>query len=286
LLDAEGEWYLDTSKDTLYYKPRRGENVQTARVDVPVLVTLLDIKGRKSEPVHDLEFHGVTFECSNWLSPSRKGLSATQFVQPHGEYPPGMIKAARARRIAFRNGVVRNAGAQGIQFSEDVDDSDIEGNRIYNVAANAIEIDKHGYKYVGKNTVKPKIISRCENVAIWNNRITRAGRAYTNGGALMAHFVKGLIVERNEISNMPYSGMQIGQQPGGYADYGCHDNKIRYNHIHTACRPATTAGPSIRSAVNSAARSFQTIKSTTLSAASGPSNGTWPASTWTTTRNT
>ena len=233
LLDAEGEWYLDTGKDTLYYKPHRGENIHTARVDVPVLVTFLDIKGSKSEPVHDLEFHGVTFECSNWLSPSRNGLTATQFVQPtHGEYPPGMIKAARARRIAFRNGVVRNVGAHGIQFCQDVDDSDIEGNHIYNIAANAIEMGKYDYKYVGKSPRKRKIISRCENVAIWNNRITHAGRAYTNGGALMAHFVKGLIVEHNEISNMPYSGIQIGQQPGGYVDHGCHDNKIRYNHIH------------------------------------------------------
>ena len=54
---------------------------------------------------------------------------------------------------------------------------------------------------------------------------------YTNGGAILAHFVKDLIVEHNEITDMPYSGMQIGDQPKGYQDCGCTGDLISYNHV-------------------------------------------------------
>ena len=31
---------------------------------------------------------------------------------------------------------------------------------------------------------------------------------------------------------MPYSGIQIGCQPGGYVNCGCTDNKVRFNNIY------------------------------------------------------
>jgi hypothetical protein len=69
------------------------------------------------------------------------------------------------------------------------------------------------------------------NVAIWNNRIRECGRQYVNGGAIMAHFVRDLIVDHNEITDLPYSGIQIGNQPGGYRDWGCHNNRVLGNRI-------------------------------------------------------
>ncbi len=97
----------------------------------------------------------------------------------------------------------------------DVDDSDIEGNDFHDIAANAIEIDALA-------TPNPPPELQSENVAIWNNGFRHAGSVYSNGGAVLAHCVKGLIVEHNDISDMPYSGMQVGDQPGGYKPVGMH----------------------------------------------------------------
>jgi hypothetical protein len=203
-------------------------------IEIPVNSTLITVQGTAEEPVHDLEFQGITLQCSNWSSPSINGLNVTQFVQPVDvprtwetpDCPPGIIRVAYARTIAFRHNTIRNTGAHGIQFFVDVDDSDIEGNEIYNIAANGIEIDTHAAR-------NPAPDKQSTGVAIWNNHIRQCGQDYTNGGGLLAHNVRGLIVEHNLIHDMPYSGMQIGNQPDkGFQNLGCGDNRIRINHIH------------------------------------------------------
>ena len=231
-IDVDGEWFLDPVGKMLYCKLPPGVNPETA-CEVPALDTLIEIIGTAATPVHDLEFRGLSIESSNWTNPSQCGIVATQFAQPYSakrnyenpNYPPGMIRATHAKRIAFRHNVIRNTGANGIQFWADVDDSDVEANYFTDIAANAIEIDVPATK-------NPPPELQSSNIAIWNNEFHRAGCVYSNGGAILAHFVQGLIVEHNEISDMPYSGMQIGDQPGGYRPCGCTGNKICFNHVH------------------------------------------------------
>ncbi len=225
-VDAPGEWYHDPRTGTLYLCVAEGIDPNGLRVTIPRIPSLIEIRGTAENPVKDIEFQGLTFECSNWTSPSENGLNITQFAQPMNlEYPPGMIRAEHALRIALRQNIIRNAGAHGIQFIADVDDSDIEGNRIDSIAANGIAIDTHGKR-------NPVDSEQSRGVAIWNNEITRCGQDYTNGGGILAFNVRGLIVEHNLIHNLPYSGVQIGQQPGKIQDVGCGENKVRYNHVH------------------------------------------------------
>lgn len=233
-VDRPGEWYHDPREGFLYLCVAEGVDPNTLRVTIPRVATLVALRGTVEDPVKDIEFQRITFECSNWPSPSDHGLNVTQFVQPVGvsaaweglDWPPGMIRAKHARRIAFRHNTIRNAGAHGIQFFADVDDADIEGNEIHDIAGNGIEIDSHASR-------NPPPELQSSGVAIWNNHIRKCGQDYTNGGGLLAHNVRGLIVEHNHIHDMPYSGMQIGNQPGkGFQDLGCVGNRIRFNHIH------------------------------------------------------
>ncbi|SMP65604.1 Right handed beta helix region [Neorhodopirellula lusitana] len=233
-VDAAGEWYHDESEGVLYLCVPNGSDPNSMHVTIPRVETLVAIRGSVEQPVENLEFQGLTFQCSNWTSPSKKGLNVTQAVQPVGvsalswdnpDWPKGIVRAKHARRIALRHNVIRNTGAQGIEFFVDVDDSDIEGNKIYQVAANGIIIDTQTSK-------NPSADQQSSGVAIWNNHIYQAGQDYTNGDGIFTGNVRGLIVEHNLIHDMPYSGMQIGQQPGGINSVGCTDNMIRNNHIH------------------------------------------------------
>jgi len=237
LVSVDKEWFHDPSTGWLYIKVPKDLNITKAVVEIPRLDTLIEISGTPDKPVHDLEFQGLGIEVSNWTRPSEQGLPATQFVQPYKsanpksfetlDWPQGIIKAQHATRLGIRNCLIKNTGATGIQFWQNVVDSDIEGNEICQAAANGIEIDA----MIVRN---PKPDEQSVNVAVWNNHIHHCGQNYTNGGALLAHFVKGLIVDHNEIHDLPYGGIQVGDQPPkkDVLDLGCTDNKIRFNNIH------------------------------------------------------
>ena len=45
MLNEPGEWFLDRKKAKIYYIPRAGENMNSAKVTVPVLENLVEVKG-------------------------------------------------------------------------------------------------------------------------------------------------------------------------------------------------------------------------------------------------
>ncbi|MGB6222288.1 right-handed parallel beta-helix repeat-containing protein [Haloferula sp.] len=233
-LDAPREWFHDPESGLVFLVLEDGVHPRDLEIIAPQLETLISIQGSAEAPVKNLRFIGLTLEHSNWTSPSVNGLNVTQFAQPNAvnpdgenpDYPQAVIRAIHAENLVLRENTIRNAGASGIQFLANVDRADIEGNVVYNIAANGIEIDAHKME-----NAPPELKST--QVAIWNNRISRCGQDYTNGGGILAHNVSELIIEHNHVFNMPYSGIQVGNQPGGEGrEIGCVNNRIRFNHIH------------------------------------------------------
>ncbi len=224
--DAPYEWYHDPDDGGLYLALPKGKRPEDVSVEIPTIETLIDIQGTKEAQVHDIEFQGLIFQCSNWTQPSREGVNMTQAAQVvSGDSPKAMVLSRHVRRIAFRNSTFRNSGGHGIGLF-DADSCDIEGNQFYRIAANGIDIDAGG----GAN---PPPERQSSDSAVWNNHARTCGDHYSNGIFLMANNVRGLIVAHNLILDMPYSGMQIGQQAGnGFNDVGCGDNRILNNHVH------------------------------------------------------
>lgn len=248
-LDTEGEWHHDPATGKLRVKFAPAVDPNAHLIEVPRLGVLVEIAGTESEPVRHVEFTDLTFETSNWTRPSTRGFPATQFAQPYGGprgyesegAPSGMIRIRHSDHIGIRQSRIRNAGATGIEIWGNADHTDIEGNEIGPVMANAIEVDAATKTTTFMQTEGPGDPQsldryRSRGIAIWNNRIRECGRQYVNGGAILAHFVEGLIIDRNEISDLPYSAIQVGNQPGGHKDWGCHNNLIRWNRIHRVMR--------------------------------------------------
>ncbi|MDX6765222.1 MAG: right-handed parallel beta-helix repeat-containing protein [Candidatus Methylacidiphilales bacterium] len=243
-VDEVGEWHHDPASGILRVRFGSGVDPSSHVVEVPRLDVLLTVEGTPDQPVRHLEIQGLGFETSNWTRPSTRSFPSTQLAQPYGgprdyegrDYPTGMIRVRHADGFAVRKCRIRNAGATGIQFWQNVSNSDIEGNEIGPVMANGIEIDPESrplrfMEAEGPGDHERLIRERCTNNAIWNNRIRECGRQYVNGGAILAHFVSKLLVDHNEISDLPYTAIQIGNQPGGYKDWGCHENRVRGNRI-------------------------------------------------------
>ncbi len=78
-LGTPGEFYFDSSSHTLFYTPRKGEDLRQADVEVPVLENLLQIYGTDSAPVHGITIAGITFAYAAWREPSTaEGFSEIQ----------------------------------------------------------------------------------------------------------------------------------------------------------------------------------------------------------------
>ena len=101
LLDKEGEWFLDIRARKVYYIPRKGENLQTADVEVPAMETLVKVEGTPDNMVKGVTFEGIEFAYSTWMRPSLSGHAPLQA----GMY---MIEAYKLRPTETTNPTIKD----------------------------------------------------------------------------------------------------------------------------------------------------------------------------------
>jgi hypothetical protein len=66
LLDEENEWYLNTTSETVYYKPPNGTDIRSMYLVLGRLEQLLVVGGTYDRPVHDVTFRGFNYMHSTW----------------------------------------------------------------------------------------------------------------------------------------------------------------------------------------------------------------------------
>ena len=78
------------------------------------------------------------------------------------------------------------------------------------------------------NPADGRKISR--NDVIRNNYIEKTGRDYYQTVGIMAGYTDGVVIEHNELHDMPYSGISVGW---GWADQAnaAQNNVVRYNRV-------------------------------------------------------
>jgi hypothetical protein len=66
---------------------------------------------------------------------------------------------------------------------------------------------------------------------IRNNLVTQAGKQYEGSVGILAGYTAGTVIEHNEISYIPYSGINVGWG-WAFASTQLQNNLVRYNNIH------------------------------------------------------
>lgn len=221
-LDRPGEWYLDRAQHFLYYMPRRGEDMTTADVELPVRETLVEGIGAPGARVGNLTFEGLTFAYATWLGPDdADGYVADQsgqLVTGDTHVPnvighvrevvrtPGNLRFAYAHDITFRNDQFLHLGAVALDFGPGSQDNEIDRNTFSDISSSAIQLGG-----VAPEDARPNPPSRATTRnAITNNLIVQTGRDYTDTAAIFAGFTSHTEIRHNTISNVPWAGIAIG----------------------------------------------------------------------------
>ena len=234
LLDSPGEWYLDRSRDTVYYIPRSGENLATAKVIAPVLQTLVTGQGTAGAPIHDITFSGVQFSYATWLRPaSGDGLSEVQATVsltgtgagntqglcanvsggtcPYGNWTttPGAVSLRYIRNVAFLGDGFVHLGATGLDLGDGTQTTTVQGCVFTDIAGNGLQLG-------GLDQPLATGADRTSRNTVADNHFYGLPTEFHGGVAVDVGYAERTTIAHNQINSVAYTGISIGW--GGWLD--------------------------------------------------------------------
>ncbi len=267
LLDTPGEWWHDIRSHKLYYMPRQGEDMRTAKVEVPVLETLVRYEGTREDTVEGVSFRGVTFSCATWLRPSYKGHVPLQTgmyitegyklrpkinrVNNHGldnqdwlGRPSAAVELRYAGRAVFDDCRFLHLGGDGLDFVEGCKDGAVLNCKFEDIAMNALV--SGSFSPEGLETHRPYRPQDqrevCSGLQVKNSEFADVTHEEWGTCAIALGYVSRTNIEHNYIHDVSYSAISVGW--GWNRDLGVmHDNRIHANLIERyACHMYDCAG--------------------------------------------
>jgi len=255
MLNEPGEWYLDKKNAKIYYIPREGEDLTSAKVTIPVLENLVEIKGTIDSPVHHFNFKGISFQYSNWLRPSQQGhvpLQAGMYLldayklqipgtpnqanlenQGWVGRPRAAVEVNYAHHNQFESCRFEHLSSTGLDFNKGTNHNSIKGNLFKDIGGNAMSIGVFSEEAFEAHL--PLVIKDereiCSDELIADNLITNVANEDWGCLGIAAGFVKNLTIEHNEISDVAYSGISMGWG-WTHTKNVMENNKILANKIH------------------------------------------------------
>ncbi|MBN2573863.1 MAG: right-handed parallel beta-helix repeat-containing protein [Deltaproteobacteria bacterium] len=234
-LTSAGQFYFDKTTGTLYYYPRSGEDMSAAVVEAPVVEKLVDIAGTSNTSrVKNLTFQGITFAHTDY-SLFKVGDSygkasvqgATAFIAyGTGDWHaskyeiidtlPGMITVNNADAIDIVGCVVKHSGNEGVSMINDVVNSNVVGNSIFDIAGSGITIGHPQHVYLGDGGTHGKyakgVEGICTKIAINNNLVYNVGtqRGFGSHAGITAFFTDSLSITHNHVHTVAYNGVNLG----------------------------------------------------------------------------
>lgn len=233
-LDNPGEWYLDQDKHKLYYWPRTGENMPSAKAIIPALENLVKVEGTIDNPVNYLCFKGISFQHSSWLRPSQLG------IVPHqaGMYmtdayklkipgtpdkkglenqawvgrPQAAVTVKYASHTGFEDCRFEHLAATGLDYEKGTRYDAITGCLFKDIGGSGVLVgafsDEATEVHLPYNPKDEREI--CTNEHISNNLITDVANEDWGCVGIGAGYVKGASIEHNEVCETSYTGISVG----------------------------------------------------------------------------
>jgi hypothetical protein len=244
LLDAPGEWHLDTRTGRLTYLAKKGEKLSEAEVIAPRLERLLEIKGRDGEPVRNLHLVGLAFEHADWPLPEL-GVSCVQAafydIRPAAGKRKGREPIPPAAHVEFTvDSTIRRCrfahlGGSGIALRKGCHRNRMEVCEVSDAAANGINIGegywarritedgKPAWRVIPDAVTKKNVVSNC--------LVERCGQLFYGAVGVWVGITDGTVVRHCEIRDLPYTGVSVGWR-WDTVPTACANNLVENCHIH------------------------------------------------------
>lgn len=255
LLDKPGEWFHDIKSNKLYYYPKSGEVVKEAVV--PAVETLLRVEGTIDSPVKNVVFKNLTFSHSTWMRPTEKGhvpLQAGMYLTDAYKLRPSIIRPDRnhkldnqgwlgrpasavvvkaASGISFEECAFAHLGSSGIDYEWATEGGNIIGCTFDDIAGNGIVAGSFSPEAFETHQPYDPSDGRevCRGLNIVNNKISDVTNEDWGTLGICAGFVRDVVIAHNEISEVSYSGINLGW--GWTQSVNCmRGNEVYRNVIH------------------------------------------------------
>lgn len=259
LISGPNQWYLDSAKGKLFYRPADGRSMAAADVRLPRLESLVQIGGSYADPVQNLAFSNITFAHSTWNFPSGPQGYVDQQSGAHavGEYAkpadfltscqngcpefektrnewhqiPAAVQVSAAAHVSFDGNSFEQLGSVGLGLGMDPNahasgtgygaaEIDVRGNSFTNSAASAIVVG--GVQPDAHHPRDPRMTNH--DVRIVNNRIVGVSKEYRDNAGILSTYVTRATITHNTLTDLPYDGVDIGwgwgiNDPGGNQYY-------------------------------------------------------------------
>lgn len=264
-LDEPGEWFQEYPSGKIYYYPRQGEDMLTAKAIIPALEQIVLIDGSPERPVSHVYFNGISFEYAGCFRPSLQGHVTLQggmyLLDAYKLQTPGLPEKAElenqawiarpesaitvkgADHINFTGCTFRHLASTGLDYEWAIKYCKTEGCFFTDIGGSAILLGTFPDK--GFETHVPYIPQNpaelCSHISISNNLITEVTNEDWGCVGIGAGYVSDIHIEHNEISHLNYSGICVGW---GWTklNSGMKNNRIHANYVHHFARQLYDAG--------------------------------------------
>ena len=236
-LDSPNEWFYDTQSGRITLRLPCGCSPLPGQVVYPSEKELLRLYG-----VLNVHFSHLNFAYSRMDLPVggfHGGQSGHSFEYSGALGAPDPPPSP-SRCVPFLNGQLIVPGAL---YLHDVFNCEITDCRIAHTGGAALEIDGNTITvqrseifdtggsaiYLGEGCDGAEVHT---NNHILNNRISKFGRVYYDCPGIYTGLEKNCVVDHNEVSDGPWTGISFGGGVQAYCDRGANNNEVSFNHIH------------------------------------------------------